>query len=229
MDGRPYHFATLLGQVERQLLARKGELQQHPSGAVRLGDVPVITHFLYCSDEEAMDFIELCFQAETMGGDSEGARMAVTAMNRIFEEEGLGYELTLPATIDIGPGTLYCRSSSGIRSIRTECPRIIRKDQRSVHEKAVQPALEVLGDPRFATANSELLDAFDKVRMGKYPMPLLPAERGLQSLKLGDLPSCCPEEMAALRRHSFRKFCKVCKRPPLWVCGADTRGESAGR
>jgi hypothetical protein len=39
----------------------------------------------------------------------------------------------------------------------------------TVHEKVVQPALEALRDPLLATANCELLDAFEKVRKGNYP------------------------------------------------------------
>jgi hypothetical protein len=37
-----------------------------------------------------------------------------------------------------------------------------------LHKEVVQPCLEVLRDPRFATANNELMEAFDKVRQAKY-------------------------------------------------------------
>ncbi len=169
MGGRHYDFITLLQEVGQQLLARKGSLRASAYETARTSDHPVINHFFVCSDEEALDFIELCFRADTMGGDSEGSRMAVAAFNRIFEEEGIGYELTLPATVDNGPGLLFGRTSSGVRAIRIEFPKIIRKDERTVHDKAVKPALEALRDPRLATANSELLNAFEEVREGNYP------------------------------------------------------------
>jgi hypothetical protein len=144
MGGRPYDFISLLDEVRQQLLARFGNLRAPAYVAAQMSDHAVVNHFFACSDEEALEFIELCFQADTMGGDSQGSRKAVAAFNRILEEEGIGYELTLPATIDVGPGALLGRTSRGMRAIRTEFPKVIRKDERTVHEKAVKPALEVL-------------------------------------------------------------------------------------
>lgn len=129
-----------------------------------------------------MDFVQLCFSAECMGGDSYDSRALVGAINRIFEEEGLGYELTPPATIDTGEMVPVFGPSTLAKLRRTEFPRIIRKDECNVHEKAVKPALEIMRDPRLATANSELLDAFEKVRKGDYPAAITSCGKAFESV-----------------------------------------------
>jgi hypothetical protein len=163
-----YDFLRLLEEVEQLILARMGRLHEASYTSRGINDVPIVIHFFSCSDEESLDFIQLCFHARTMGGVSENARILVGIINRIFEEEGIGYELTPPAIIDEGPGTLFGRTSSGMRACRVEFPMVIRKDERVVHDKAVKPALEKLRDPRFATANNELLNAFEEIQKGGY-------------------------------------------------------------
>jgi hypothetical protein len=176
------HFKNMLGEVGQQLLAKRGGLRSSGYETARMSDHPVINHFFFCSDEEAIDFIELCFQTQTIDGDTEGAQRLVAVFNQIFEEEGIGYELTPRAVVDLGPGKLFGRSSPGMRSIRIEHPKIIKKDERTVHEKAVKPALEALRDPRLATANSELLDAFEKVRKGDYPAAITSCGKAFESV-----------------------------------------------
>jgi hypothetical protein len=182
MSSRRYDFTVMLQEVGQQLLSRNGRLQSSMYEVARMSDHPVINHFLICNDKEALDFIELCFQVESMGGDSDGARRAVAALNQIFQEEGLGYELTPPLTIDLGPGSLLGRTSSGLRSARVEFPKIIKKDERTVHEKAVKPALEALRDSRFATANGELLDAFEKIRHSDYSAAITSCGKAFESV-----------------------------------------------
>jgi hypothetical protein len=143
---------------------------------------PVIDHFFYCSDEEVLDFIELCFKTQTVDGDADGSERLVAALNQIFEEEGIGYELTPRAMVDLGTASLFGRSSPGLRSTRIEHPRIIKKDKRTIHEKAVKPALETISDPRLATANSELLDAFEKVRKGDYDAAITSCGKAFESV-----------------------------------------------
>ena len=181
MSGGRYNFGRLLEEVGQQLLARTGGLQR-PRETGQMFDHPVIAHFICCSDDEALDFIQFCFSADAMCGDSQDARMLVGAINRIFEEEGIGYELTPPTTIDLGPRNSFGRSSSGLRAIRSELPKVIRKDERTVHEKVVKPALASLRDPRLATANAELLDAFEKVRKQDYPAAITSCGKAFESV-----------------------------------------------
>jgi hypothetical protein len=163
MTGGRFDFTMLLHEVGEMAIAKYGCLRTGPTDAH-----PVVAHFAGCSDEEVLEFIEMCFQANTMGHDSEGARAAVDRINRIFEEEALGYELTPPRTVDTGtPAEIFGRPT-GRNLLRTVYPQIVKKNDRTVHETVVQPALEVLADSRLATANSELLKAFEEVRKGDY-------------------------------------------------------------
>src|ERR1044071_390869 len=73
-----YDFRELLRGVGEQALAKYGRLRAtaqygNPESAV-------IDHFLSCNDDEALDFIEMCFRTHTMGGD-DGAKLAVTSIN----------------------------------------------------------------------------------------------------------------------------------------------------
>jgi hypothetical protein len=95
-------------------------------------------------------------------------RSSAVTINRIFEEEGVGYELTPPKVVDTGKCAYLFGRPTHTNYLRTEHPRILKKGQRTLYEKVVQPALEVLRDSRLTTANSELLNAFDEVRNGDY-------------------------------------------------------------
>jgi hypothetical protein len=159
------HFEKVLYEVGQKMLAKRGDFYCR---ATQYNDNPVIEYFVSGSDEQALDFIELCFQTSVFGVDNDFSRGAVAELNRIFEEEGIGYELTPPSTVDDGPGILFGRTSPGLRVAHIEYPKVIMKDECTVHEKAVKLALETLRDPRLATANSELLDAFAKVRSSNY-------------------------------------------------------------
>jgi hypothetical protein len=167
MCGGCYDFGTMLEEAGDILLAKYGNLRAPGNDAARVSPNPVIQHFFSCLDEEALDFLEACFRASVMG-DSDGARVAVEAINRIFEDEGIGYELTHPTMIDTGkPGKVFGRQTGG-NAFRIEYPRIIKRDEQTVHQQTVRPALECLNDPRFATANTELLKAFEEIRKHDY-------------------------------------------------------------
>jgi len=164
--GSRFEFKMMLHEVENLCLAKCGAIRDLSYGDA--SDIPIIGYFLTCAIQEATEFIEMCFQTRAMGGATEGAQRAIAAINRIFEEEGLGYELTPPQLVDTGePGLLFGRPT-GRNGYREELPRLVKKGDRDVHEQVVKPALELLRDSRLATANSELLTAFEKVRHGQY-------------------------------------------------------------
>jgi hypothetical protein len=167
MGGGRYNFTGLLEEVGQKLLTHRGGLLSSQARHSNLGEA-VADHFFVSSDEEAMDFVQLCFETETMGGNTPDAHTLVKAVNRVLEEEGVGYELTTPSMIDTGePAQMFGRQT-GRNYFRIEYARVIKKNELTVHQQVVKPALEALRDPRLATANGELLNAFDKVRKGDY-------------------------------------------------------------
>jgi len=165
---RDFDFDGFLQEVAVLICAKKGKLHEYSIQAAMADANPVINHFLSVGDKEALDFIELMFQTRTVqrAGLCEPL---VPAFNEIFEEEGIGFELTPQRAIDTGKPGLLFGHHTGSNAFRIEPPQILRKGERTTHEHAVKPALEVLGDSRFSTANTELLHAFEKVKEGHYP------------------------------------------------------------
>jgi hypothetical protein len=170
-------FNDMLYQLGHKLEAQYGGLNQPGYRAARRSDHPVIEHFLCSEDELALDFIQLAFQTlQNCGGQP-----TVEAINRIFEEEGIGYELTPLLEIPVDPPSRSPRRGAG-KEYRLETPRIIQKDEQLLHRETVQPCLRVLGDPRFSTANHELLDAFEKIRKGAYADAITSAGSAIESV-----------------------------------------------
>jgi hypothetical protein len=90
---------------------------------------PITEHFLCCEDELALDFIEFCFQVSPYPL----RESSVEAVNQIFRQEHIGYELTPFEEIVtdevsncFGPGT-------GGRLIR-KCCRLHESVRNSFHE-----------------------------------------------------------------------------------------------
>jgi hypothetical protein len=61
-------------------------------------------------------------------------------------------------------------------------PTIVKKNEKLLHCQAVQPCLHVLSNTRFATANTELLNAFEEYRKGKYADAITDAGAAVESV-----------------------------------------------
>lgn len=160
----------VLDYVLQQLLLKHGTTKRakHPSGKM---EHAAIEHFFNCSDEEVMDYLVFCFDSNW----SCGGQPTVDAINKILEEENVGFELT--AFVDTKPKpppnpTGRKTSFSMIGSLFTPgsyiFPSAIRKDEKVLHNSVVLPCLHVLSHARFAVAHSELLKAFEEQRRGDY-------------------------------------------------------------
>lgn len=153
-------FLAMLDEVQRELL--KGVGSQCLAAGSSAGH-PMINYFLTCSTDHALSFIELCLHTAqfTIGRVPNDV---VEDLNRTLEADGVGFELTQFRQVWRPTGPDMKPMPQG----KMEFPRFIKKGDRTAHELAVKPALEVLSEPRFATANQELLKAFDEVRKGDY-------------------------------------------------------------
>jgi hypothetical protein len=165
-------FGDMLLELGDELVAQYGFLNRSAYVAARRSNNPVIEHFYCSADEQALDFIQLAFETyQNCGGQP-----TVDAINRIFEEEGIGYELTAIREIPVPS-----KRRVG-KEFRTETPRIIRKDERLLHQETIQPCLEALGDSRFDTANRELMNAFEELRRGAYADAITSAGSAFESV-----------------------------------------------
>ncbi len=159
-----YGIEDVFYEMQDKLLQRYGGVRRSAYEAARVSNDPVLEHFFQCTDEELMDFIQMCFETRW----NFGRQPMVQAINRVLQEENIGYELTdYSETITEG-GSLFGRSSPGMKTIHPHLPKVLRKDEKILHAETVKPCLDVLSDPRFATANGELLSAFEEYRRGKY-------------------------------------------------------------
>ena len=157
-------FRKLLDDVGKILFKEYGFLCQSSYIAARRSDNPTIEHFYCCDIEQTLDFIELCFQQDAYTGSQTG----VDEINRIFNEYGIGFELTSFIRHEVVKETSrFGRKRKGT-VIEYEYPRIIEKSNQLIHQEIVQPSIELLSDSRFQVANSEMLKSLTSLRNGDY-------------------------------------------------------------
>ena len=158
------NFDQLLNEIGQKLMLEYGGLYRSMYEAANVGDNPVVDHFALCPDPMALDFIEIAFK--TRGGC--GKQRTVDAINDIFRDSGIGYELT-PYVDTINPPTVSADGRTMPRTLDTEYPRIIECGMQFLHTEAAQPALNLLTDPRFKGADQEVLAALEYYRKGDNP------------------------------------------------------------
>ncbi len=155
---------NVFDEMRDKVLQRYGGFRSSSYAAARMSDVPVIEHFFQCIDEEVMEYLEMCFETRWHCG----GQPVVEAINRVLEQENIGYELT-PYIETLTPGgTLFGRFSPTIQTVHAQLPKAVRKDEKVLHAETVKPCLAALGDARFKTANDELLKAFEEYRKQDY-------------------------------------------------------------
>ncbi len=149
----------LLNELDIFLRKEYGTLNASSYAAASISDIPVVNHF-FCSDRaQSLDFIEALFLQRTC---TEGPA-AVEYINNLFDECFLAYRLT-----DYIENIVPNGAGRGHSTIETEYPTIIPISDEVVYESAVKPALTILSSDHYATANSELLDAFGDCKTGHY-------------------------------------------------------------
>lgn len=166
--GDPYDgrggFDGMLLEVGHRLFKEYGGLCASSYAAVRRSENPVIEHFGCCPIEQAIDFIEACFQTRAYAGYQRG----VDEINVILREQGIGYELTPYTDHKVEKEASLFGSRRKATLIETEYPRMIRRDEHLLHEEVVKPALQLLASSKLRVANSEMLKAHAALRTGEF-------------------------------------------------------------
>jgi hypothetical protein len=164
------NFDSLLDELGKKLIAQYGGLAHPQYDATAQHSNPVINHFLCCSDDHALDYLEFFFRCRQY---LNVGQTGVDAVNAVFREEGIGYELSnWIAKVERAKGPMTRAGlyavPAGAWTLKIEYPRIIRKDTQFTHSRIVKPCLDVLAKPEFARANKEMLDAFAKHRRADF-------------------------------------------------------------
>ena len=125
----------------------------------------VIAFLTTCSDNHFLDFVEYLFQVESYQRACSEANQAVESINQFLLLDDLPYAVTPfvweDQKTEFHGVTRDCR-------VMVSHPRVIRRDDEIVHREAIEPALHLLADKRFTSANQEFLDGLADFRKGDY-------------------------------------------------------------
>lgn len=160
------------GEILQMLQMRLGTPLIHES----VGGVPrppspehAIRYVLEGSGAGFLDFLEDLFHTQTYPGMGIDANKFIDDINQLMRVDNLPYYLTKFATKEtpLTPSKLY----GGSRAFRFEVvafPKVVMRESEVLHANAMEPALNLLRDPTFATANVEFLTALEDYRKGDY-------------------------------------------------------------
>jgi hypothetical protein len=162
--------------VGKTLLREYGELEVSGDRTGRALAKTAVEHFYQCKTERVLDFLEFLFRHPRM----EPLQFLVDAVNNIFRDEGIGFELT--QAVRENPENNYSRIIT--------YPIAISKDTEYLHSEVVRPCLACLATPGFVTANEEMLKAHEAYRHGKFDDVITHAGAAFESV----LKSICDKK-----------------------------------
>ena len=171
-------FLDVMYEVQLMLERQYGGLRQSGFEAARVSKIPAIEHFFKCDPEEAMDFLQLCF--ETKWGC--GKQRTVTAINQVLAESNIGYELTDYEETFTQGAEFMGEFRPNVQEIHVKKPTVVRKDEKTLHAETVKPCLAALASPEYETAGRELQNAFDEYRKGCYADAITDAGSAFESV-----------------------------------------------
>lgn len=188
------------------LLREYGELAAPGSEVWEDRSHPVVEHFCYCSDEQALDFIEACFRTNHWVG----GQKSVDEINRAFREGGIGYELTAYRGPEMSRGEMRF----GPTIPDDQLPQVIRRDHEVLHDEIVKPALQLLSNPKLAVANSEMLKALSDHRAGRDDDAITACNSAFESV----LKTICDEKGWAYDadKDACAKLVEICYKEGLF-------------
>ncbi len=173
-------------------------------------------HIMECGDEKFLDLIESVFVVKNgfltirscLGNE------AIKQINRVFREEGIGYEIT-PINVEIGEVQKFDGNPIGIFKpinafpLNISYPQIIKKINQITHAMAVSPCLNALSDRRFATANSEILEAHKYYKDSKWEASIVECCKSLETV----LKTICTIKKLAYveNKSTLSDLVKICK------------------
>jgi hypothetical protein len=156
----PDFWEEVHGKI-RYLVGRT-ELVKHTKIVSQFQDIA--DFLMVCPDENVLDFIEYIFQTHAAFRLQEAE--IIHDINQFFRVEDLPYEVTPSVWAEKEPSPR--RFPPGGSHVLVTRPQVIRRDDEVTHEWAVGPALTLLRDKSFTSANTEFLKALADFRKGDY-------------------------------------------------------------
>jgi hypothetical protein len=161
--GRGDHNAEFWQEIYRRLLYRTGKTTLTPTDR---GNSPMeaANYILNCSAAEFLDFLEDIFNNDIFTNVSLWDNKIVDEMNTILRQDNLPYAVTHFVVEEVvhTSGMFSGHKGTQVRSY----PKVILKESEVLNQQAIGPALELLSQPHFASANKEFLTALEDYRKG---------------------------------------------------------------
>lgn len=112
-----------------------------------------------CSSDHFLDFLEYLFQVDVFWRFDGQAKELVESINSFFLIDDLPYHLTDYVQVR--------EAKDHGTTIRVSAyPKVVLKEYQLVHQNITAPALDLLTDPAYASANREFLEALEDYRKG---------------------------------------------------------------
>ena len=132
---------------------------------------------LAAPDEHFLDMLEWLYESDGYRGGQEG----VEAVNAVFREEGVAYQLTefIVHTHQTG--------RTDTTSYSFDYPKVNRTTDHVIYQTTIQPALQLLSKAEFTAANKEMLEAHVHFRAGRWSDAITSAGKSFESVLKDDL------------------------------------------
>jgi hypothetical protein len=154
----------------------------------------IIPYYLStCSSEHVVDVIQMMLNVQGHVLYHTIGPKLIEEVNRIFREEGIGYELT-PLKVEMithsGPRPGFGPYGGEYQTAEYTEPEIIPFPNDFTRAEITEPALSLLSDKRFATANRQMMDAYKHCRKGEYDDAIVACHRSFETF----LKTVCTEK-----------------------------------
>lgn len=157
-------------EIHQRLLYQHGRVRLTQEPALQSVPEELGQFLVSCGDEEFLDFVEHIFKTKAASMMLDRRRTFIADINTFFAADNIGFELTDWVKEEVVERVyeypFFGREAKVIKTLAY--PQIIRKDSQAVHELAIVPALTLLSDPIYKSANQEFLAALDDYKRGDY-------------------------------------------------------------
>jgi hypothetical protein len=166
------YIEEFFNEIYQTLLYRHGRFRLVEDDSYQSPQDDMMRFLLTCKDEEFLDFVEYIFKVKCLFHISRDENTLVAQLNDLFTSENVGYDLTdmiketVVESINEYPFSGLTHEHEVIKTV--SYPKVIRKDNQVSHTMIIKPALQLLSDPKYKTANVEYLDALEDYKKSNY-------------------------------------------------------------
>lgn len=164
------HTREFWDEIHQMFLYRHGRLQLTSSGHPQTKADDAIGFLLTCEDDHFLDFIEYIFRVKALFHVRTPENDLVAEINELFASENIGLELTemiREEVIEAVEGPPFYGREHKVSKV-VAYPQLIKKESQVEQSLMITPALELLTEPKYKSANQEFLEALEDYRKGDY-------------------------------------------------------------